>query len=129
MGVVRGLAPDASAAFAGLPGNPVAVFVTFMRVVRPLLLRFAGAAPEPLTVFPVLADFSYRKKSGRREYVRVRLRREPDGTLTASKHPREGAGVITSLTESDGLAELADDVTSVAPGDSIGFIPYGLILS
>ena len=43
------------AAFVGLPGNPVAVFVTFVRVVRPLLLRLAGALPEPLVAMPVRA--------------------------------------------------------------------------
>ncbi len=65
MGVLRG------SAFVGLPGNPVAVFVTFARVVRPLLLRLAGANPEPLFALPVVSGFAYRKKKGRREYVRV----------------------------------------------------------
>jgi molybdopterin molybdotransferase len=127
MGVLPGLAPQTSAAFVGLPGNPVAVFVTFARIVRPLLLRLAGGAPEPLIAYPVQAGFSYKKKKGRREYVRVALRRGTDGTLQAMKHPREGAGIISSLTETDGLAELADDVTAIAPGDTIGFIPYGAL--
>ena len=124
MGVVRSLAPETRAAFVGLPGNPVAVFVTFARIVRPLLLRLSGALPEPLSVYPVRAGFSYKKKNGRREYVRVSLRHGADGTLEAHKHPREGAGVISSLTETDGLAELGDEVTAVVPGDPIGFIPY-----
>jgi molybdopterin molybdotransferase len=110
----------------GLPGNPVAVFVTFVRVVRPLLLRLAGANPEPLTAYPVQADFAYRKKSGRREYVRVSLRNE-GGRLLAAKHPRDGAGVISSLTETDGLAELTEDITAVAPGETIGFLPYSAL--
>jgi molybdopterin molybdotransferase len=114
-------------AFVGLPGNPVAVFVTFARVVRPLLLRLAGAAPEPLIALPVAAGFAYRKKKGRREYVRVSLTRRADGTYEAHKHPRDGAGVISSLTATDGLAELADDVTEVAPGTMIGFLPYSVL--
>lgn len=128
--VAMGVIPAArgSAAFVGLPGNPVAVFVTFARVVRPLLLRLSGAAPEPPIAYPVRAGFAYGKKLGRREYVRVALRREADGTLTAAKHPREGAGVISSLTETDGLAELGEDVTAVAPGDTIGFIPYAALV-
>jgi molybdopterin molybdotransferase len=116
-----------SAAFAGLPGNPVAVFVTFARIVRPLLLRLAGAAPEPLTAYPVRAAFAYKKRAGRREYVRVSLTRAADGKLDAFKHPREGAGILTSLTETDGLAELADDVTRIEPGMEIGFIPYSAL--
>ncbi|HZS64152.1 MAG TPA: gephyrin-like molybdotransferase Glp [Xanthobacteraceae bacterium] len=122
MGVIKG------AAFAGLPGNPVAAFVTFVRVVRPLMLRLGGASPAPLLPLPVKASFGYRKKAGRREYVRVRLRRAADGSLEAVKHPQEGAGVITSLTETDGLAELADDVTSIEPGASIGFLPYATLI-
>jgi molybdopterin molybdotransferase len=124
MGVIPGAGPDGSAAFVGLPGNPVAVFVTFVRVVRPLLLRLAGALPEPLVALPVRAAFAYRKKKGRREYVRVALTQRPDGVIEASKYPREGAGVITSLTETDGLAELTEDVTVIEPGATIGFLPY-----
>jgi len=128
MGVVPGLGPETSAAFVGLPGNPVAVFVTFARVVRPLFLRLAGAAPEPLIAYPVEAGFAYKKKQGRREYVRVRLAAAAGGALTAHKHPRDGAGVISSLTETDGLAELDETVERIAPGDRIGFIPYPMLV-
>ena len=74
MGVIPGGESGEGAAFVGLPGNPVAVFVTFVRVVRPLLLRLAGALPEPLVAMPARATFSYKKRKGRREYVRVALR-------------------------------------------------------
>jgi molybdopterin molybdotransferase len=121
MGVLRGTA------FVGLPGNPVAVFVTFARVVRPLLLRLAGANAEPLIALPVKSGFAYRKKKGRREYVRVSLARQADGSYVASKHPQDGAGVISSLTATDGLVELADDVTEIAPGTMIGFLPYSVL--
>lgn len=129
MSVVPGLTPGTGAAFVGLPGNPVAVFVTFVRVVRPLVLRLAGALPEPLLALPVPAAFSYRKKKGRREYVRVALRPDAGGGFAAHKHPQDGAGVITSLTETDGLAELTEEVTAVAPGTTIGFLPYATLLS
>jgi molybdopterin molybdotransferase len=127
MGVIPGSSPGAGAAFVGLPGNPVAVFVTFARVVRPLLLRLAGAMPEPLIALPVRAAFAYRKKKGRREYVRVALTRLADGGIEASKYPREGAGVISSLTETDGLAELTEDMTVIEPGATIGFLPYAVL--
>ena len=93
------------------------MFVTFARVVRPLLLRLAGAEVLPLIPLPVRAGFPYKKRSGRREYVRVRLVRNADGAVEAFKHAQDGAGVITSLTETDGLIELPEDVTTVAPGD------------
>src|SRR5262249_23269999 len=127
MGVVPGSAAGDGAAFVGLPGNPVAGFVTFARVGRPLVLRLAGALPPPPVALPVRAAFSYRKKKGRREYVRVALTRGADGAMAAEKYPREGAGVITSLTETDGLAELTEDVTAIEPGATIGFLPYAVL--
>ncbi|MFZ5691458.1 MAG: gephyrin-like molybdotransferase Glp [Pseudomonadota bacterium] len=126
MGVIQGAANE-SAAFVGLPGNPVAAFVTFVRVVRPLIMRLSGASAVQLVTLPVRATFSYRKKAGRREYVRVALRRAPDGIVEAVKHRQEGAGVLTSLTETDGLVELAEDVTSVEPGTNVGFLPYAVL--
>jgi molybdopterin molybdotransferase len=128
MGVIRGDNGGHGAAFVGLPGNPVAAFVTFARVVRPLLLRLAGASPEPLTALPVKLAFAYKKKTGRREYVRVALRPGKDGALEAVKHPQEGAGVITSLTETDGLAELSEDITTIEPGSTVGFLSYATLM-
>jgi len=127
MGVLHGSNSD-GAAFVGLPGNPVAVFVIFVRVVRPLLLRLAGALPEPLIALPVRATFSYKKRAGRREYVRVTLRKAADGAIEAEKYAQDGAGVLTSLTETDGLAELPEDVTEVEPGETVGFLSYASLV-
>lgn len=126
MGVIPGR-NDNRAAFVGLPGNPVAVFVTFVRVVRPLLLRLAGAVSKPCLALPVITAFDYKKKSGRREYVRVALRARPDGDYDAIKHPQDGAGVITSLSETDGLIELPEDVTEIAAGDRVRFLSYAAL--
>ena len=128
MGVLPG-ADGNNAAFIGLPGNPVAVFVTFARVVRPLLMRLSGATARPLFYLPVVSTFDYRKKSGRREYVRVSLKPGADGGYEAFKHPQDGAGVITSLTETDGLIELPDDVTTIAAGDRVQFLSYASLMS
>jgi len=125
MGVIPGA--GASAAFVGLPGNPAAVYVTFARVVRPLLLRLAGAEAPPLVALPVRAAFAYRKKAGRREYVRVKLARGADGAVEAIKHAQEGAGIITSLTETDGLVELLEGTTAVTPGATVGFLSYAAL--
>lgn len=127
MGVIAGERADANAAFVGLPGNPVAAFITFVRVVRPLIMRLSGAVAAPLVALPVRAAFPYRKKKGRREYVRVALKRTDDGTIEASKHKQDGAGIITSLTQTDGLVELGEDTTDIAPGDIVGFLPYAVL--
>ena len=103
-------------------------FVTFVRVVRPLLLRLAGALPEPLVAMPARATFSYKKRKGRREYVRVALRAAPTASIEAVKYEQDGAGVLTSLTETDGLAELGEDVTTVEPGATVGFLSYASLV-
>jgi molybdopterin molybdotransferase len=110
--------------FIGLPGNPVASFVTFTYVVRPTVLALAGASAErPMPAF-VRAAFSYRKKMSRREYVRANIRRREDGAFEAVKFPREGAGLLSSLVETDGLVELGEDITAVKPGDTVRFLSY-----
>jgi len=127
MGVIPSTRTDTGAAFVGLPGNPAAVYVTFVRVVRPLLLRLAGAEVVWPTALPVRSSFGYRKKKGRREYVRVKLVRAADGAIEAVKHAQEGAGVITSLTETDGLVELPEDTTTLEPGATVGFLSYAAL--
>ncbi len=111
----------------GLPGNPVAAVVTFLHLARPLVLRLAGALPEVLPRFPAEATFSYRKKAGRREYLRVRTL--PGAPLPrVEKFEREGAGLLTSLTECDAFAELPEEVTAVAPGDTVLLLPFAACL-
>ncbi len=110
--------------FIGLPGNPVASFVTFVHVVRPTIFALAGAINESPAAIPLHAAFSYKKKIGRREYVRVHLRKRADGALEAVKFAREGAGLLSSLVQTDGLVELTEDVTQVEPGQIVGFMSY-----
>jgi molybdopterin molybdotransferase len=127
MGVIP-VTTGESAAFVGLPGNPVAVFVTFVRVVKPLLRRLSGARSDKLMALPVRAAFAYKKKKDRREYVRVALKRAADGEIEAVKHPQDGAGILTSLTETDGLLEFPEDVTAIDPGARVGFLSYAALI-
>jgi len=113
-----------AAVFIGLPGNPAAMMVTFLRLARPALLRLAGSREIVPTTFRVRADFGYKKKSGRREWVRCRLAPGPDGETIARKFPREGAGILTSLVESDGLVELPEELTKLEPGAMVDFLPF-----
>lgn len=123
--VAMGLIGDT--AFVGLPGNPVAVYVTLLFVVRPLIARLGGALLDAPPSEPARAAFGYRKKAGRREYVRVSLRRGADGVVEAVKFPRDGAGILSSLTGSDGLAELPEAVTRVEEGDPIEVFRHPLL--
>lgn len=107
----------------GLPGNPVAAYVTCLFVVVPLLARLGGASPPKPVSLSLRAGFAHRKKAGRREFLRVSLREGPDGTELV-KFPGEGSALLSSLTGSDGLAELPEDVTEVAPGTLLRFFPH-----
>jgi molybdopterin molybdotransferase len=110
--------------FIGLPGNPVAAMVTFLRLARPMILRMMGARDLAPTFFRVRADFDHRKKRDRREWVRASLTTDAAGVLIARKFPREGAGILSSLVQSDGLVELPEEITQLAAGSMVDFLPF-----
>ncbi|MGI9420226.1 MAG: molybdopterin molybdotransferase MoeA, partial [Geminicoccaceae bacterium] len=97
--------------FIGLPGNPVAAMICFLLFARPVLSTLAGGGWTAPRAFQTLADFSMKKKPGRREYLRARLMVDENGEQRVRKIEREGSGILTSLTEADGLIEVAEDVT------------------
>ncbi len=111
-------------AFIGLPGNPAAMMVTFLRLARPALLRIASVIDIEPHLYKVQAGFDHVKKPARREYVRVRLAADKDGNLVAHKFPRDGAGILTSLVEADGLVELSEDTTQLTVGTMVDFLPF-----
>jgi molybdopterin molybdotransferase len=114
--------------FIGLPGNPVAVMVTFLRIARPAILRLSGAdCPAPF-VFKVAAGFALKKKRDRVEWIRARLISK-GGALIAQKHEKDGSGILTSMAESDGLVELGEEVREVKNGDPVDFLPFSEVMS
>lgn len=113
--------------FFGLPGNPVAAMLTFAFFARPLLQRLGGAVPDMPRSFAVTAGFAYRKKADRREWVRVSLSEDGSGGWRAEKYAVDGAGVITSLTRTDGLVELPETLLRLEPGQPVRFYPYGAL--
>jgi len=113
------------AVFVGLPGNPVAVMVCFLKLARPLILRRAGARELMPSTFRVRSGFAFAKKADRREWVRARLVRGADGEPVAERFPRQGSGVISSLVESDGLVELPEALTRLEAGAMVDFLPFG----
>ena len=107
------------AAYLGLPGNPVAACVCFLLYGRPTVLALAGAEWQAPHGFAVPAGFAAKSKPDRREFLRGCL---ADGRL--AKFARDGSGLISSLRESDGLIEVPEDVTEIAPGDPLTFLPW-----
>lgn len=123
MGQVRGTP------IVGLPGNPGAALVTFLLVARPILLLLAGAGYRPPHRFRVPAGFDYRKKEGRREFVRAQLVPGPDGAPVAIKHGKSGAGILSSMVSADGLVDLGPEVTYLESGSTVDFLPFSEVLS
>jgi molybdopterin molybdotransferase len=110
--------------FVGLPGNPVAVMVTAMTILRPMIVRLMGGTGLTPHRFRVAADFAYNKKKNRREWLRARLVGDGEAGWRAVKFPRDGAGILTSMVESDGLVELPEDLTRLEPGTMVDFLPF-----
>lgn len=113
--------------FIGLPGNPAAVVVTFLQLARPMVLQLMGAEPQRPPRFPVTANFAHRKKKDRREWLRVHITYDDQGLPLAEKFAREGAGILSSLAETDGLAELPEDLTRLEPGTTVFYTPYSAL--
>jgi molybdopterin molybdotransferase len=121
MGILQGTP------FIGLPGNPVAVFVCFAALVRPLVAALNGSEIEHLYRQKVAAGFSLKKKPGRREYLRASLTLDSQGKTIAVMHAAQGSGVLTSLTRTQGLVELPEDMRDIQLGDPVDFIDYRMI--
>ena len=104
----------------GLPGNPVAALVCTLIFARPAMAALSGAGWVEPQAFMVPAAFEKRKKPGRREYLRARIR---DGRAEVFKS--EGSGRISGLSWAEGLVELPDGEVHVQPGDMVRYLPYG----
>ena len=103
----------------GLPGNPVAAMVCTLVFARPAMGVLAGMAWQDPQGFDVPAAFEKRKKPGRREYLRARIR---DGR--AEVFASEGSGRISGLSWAEGLVELGDGERVIQLGDMVRYIPY-----
>ena len=116
---------QAPAVLFGLPGNPVAVMVTFLAFVRPALLRMMGCretAPPPLLRAHSLEPM--RKKPGRTEYQRGIVSVGDDGRLQVRTTGNQGSGVLSSMVQANGLIVLHHGQGSVAPGDPVDVMMF-----
>ncbi|MFZ4552165.1 MAG: gephyrin-like molybdotransferase Glp [Aquabacterium sp.] len=116
-------ADGSRALYMGLPGNPVASFVTFLLLVRPVLGVLAGEGWHLPRATSLVADFHWPKPDKRREFLRARL--QADGQVVL--HPHQGSGVLSSAAWSEGVVDLSPN-TMVAPGDVVSFIPMSELL-
>ncbi len=115
---------DSNAVLFGLPGNPVAVMVTFLAFVRPALLRLMGARPQPTLYLRAASAEPIRKKPGRTEYQRGIVTRDADGTLSVRTTGNQGSGVLSSMVQANGLIVLGHTQTNVAVGDLVDVMVF-----
>lgn len=108
----------------GLPGNPVAVMVTFLAFVRPALLRMMGARAEPPLYLKAHSGEAMRKKPGRTEYQRGIVTRTAEGRLEVRTTGNQGSGVLSSMVQANGLVVLHHAQGNVAPGDEVDVMVF-----
>lgn len=108
----------------GLPGNPVAVMVTFLAFVKPALLQMMGNLTSTTPYLRAKSAVALRKKPGRTEYQRGFVRTLPDGTLQVQAAGNQGSGVLRSMVEANGLIVLHHHQSSVAAGDEVDVMMF-----
>jgi molybdopterin molybdotransferase len=116
--VRRDTAPGV-AHFVGLPGNPVSSFMTFLLLVKPLILALQGAQQVVPVAMPLPAHFDVAQADKRREFLRVR--RNAQGGLDL--FPNQSSGVLTSVVWGDGVVDKPAGQT-IAHGDTVSFWPF-----
>ena len=117
-----------NAAFIGLPGNPVSVFVTFCIFARPFLLRSQGVMNVTPRSYWVEANFDWLMPDRRREFLRARLEPGMDGQSRAAIYPHQGSGVLTSTVWGDGLINCPAG-TPIKRGERVRYIPFAELLA
>jgi len=117
-GSLKQISPKTSpTVFFGLPGNPVAVMVTFYQFVRNALLQLNGALKPEVPLVLVQSAEAIRKKSGRTEFQRGVLFRDSEGKLFVKSTGSQGAGILRSMSEANCFMILHHDQGNIALGD------------
>jgi len=108
----------------GLPGNPVAVMVTFLAFVRPALLQMMGSTAQETPLLKAHSLEAIRKKPGRTEYQRAIVETSRDGSLQVRTTGQQGSGVLSSMAAANGLLVLQHDQGNVAIGDEVDVLMF-----
>lgn len=114
--------------FFGLPGNPVAVVVTFFMIILNFLQRIQGRDKLPFFYNLIPSNFSFKKKEGRTEWLRgsTKLIKEK---IVLDKYKSEGSGILSSISQSDGIIELEEEKKFIKKGELLKFYKFGDFLN
>jgi molybdopterin molybdotransferase len=113
-----------SSVLFGLPGNPVAVMVTFLAFVRPALLRMMGSTQAQAPLLQARSAEAIRKKAGRTEFQRGIVTRAANGSLEVRVTGNQGSGVLSSMVQANGLIVLGHAQGNVAAGDVVDVMMF-----
>jgi molybdopterin molybdotransferase len=116
--------PPRSTLFFGLPGNPVAVMVTFYQFVQSALLQLSGATQLRPPLTQAIASAAIRKKPGRTEYQRGILEIGPDGRAQVRVTGSQGAGILRSMSEANCFIVLGHEQGNIAAGDLVNVVLF-----
>jgi molybdopterin molybdotransferase len=108
----------------GLPGNPVAVMVTFLAFVRPALLHMMGANTPASPLLRARSLEPIRKKPGRTEYQRGMVTKASDGSLQVQTTGNQGSGVLSSMVQASGLIVLHHEQGNVSIGEEVDVMMF-----
>ncbi len=116
------------ALFFGLPGNPVAVMVTFYQIVREALLVMSGASAQPAPLLQAASSAPIRKRVGRTEYQRGVAKRDADRHWHVTPTGSQSSGVLSSMSEANCFIVLAHERSDVAANENVDVMLFdGLI--
>ena len=124
MAVGRITQGERAALLFGLPGNPVAVMVTFAAFVRPALQQLMGWQAPALPMLKAKSQEALRKKPGRTEYQRGIVSTNAAGELVVRTTGNQGSGVLSSMVQANGLIVLSHDQGHVAVGDAVDVMMF-----
>lgn len=118
-----------NAVFFALPGNPVAVMVTFYQFVQPALRQMMGERnPRSAPLVAAICESRLRKKKGRVEYYRAVLDRRPDGTMVVRSTGKTGSGLLHTMRDANCFIVLGDEAETIEPGMIVDVQPFfGLV--
>ncbi len=116
--------PKDKALFFGLPGNPVAVMVTFMQLVQPALRQLSGEKGWQFTRIPAVASEMMRSRDGRTDFHRGIYTINSDGQLVVSTTGAQGSGILRSMVEANCLIEIPDEKARINMGDVVMIQPF-----
>ncbi len=106
-----------------LPGNPVSVQLLYAMLIKPLVEKLSGGNFKLPNSKKIVANFSMKKKTQRMEWLRI-IKKTINNQDVAIKYPKQGSGMISSVSYSDGIIEIDEDVSEIKKGDTFNYYDF-----